>query len=120
MSAANEETKSSAGDKYETTRAMMQIEAENNYSQMANLDKLKQVMARVDPERISERIELGSAVITDLGNFYITISAGKLVVAGDVYFAISPASPLGGKLIGLSAGDKVHIDKRTYTIKEVS
>ena len=27
--AANEETKSSAGDKYETTRAMMQIEIEN-------------------------------------------------------------------------------------------
>jgi len=92
--AANDDTKSSAGDKHETGRAMAQLEQEKLSAQLLELDKMQQFLSRV-PTHISDSISAGSVVITDHGNYYIAISAGKLV-AGDVtYFAISPASPLG-------------------------
>ena len=119
QAAANDETKSSAGDKYETTRAMMQIEIENNTTQLANFEKMRNVLTRINPDKTSQQIELGSLVITNHGNFYISISAGKLTVEDELYFAISTASPLGSKLIGLSVGKTAQLDKREYLIKEV-
>jgi transcription elongation GreA/GreB family factor len=119
QAAANEETKSSAGDKYETTRAMMQLEIEKNAAQLATVDKLRQVANRINPDKNSPHAELGSLVITNLGNFFISISAGKITSNGQDYFAISTASPLGSKLLGLSAGQTAQLDKREYLIKEV-
>jgi hypothetical protein len=119
QAAANEETKSSAGDKYETTRAMMQLEIEKNTVQLANVENLRQVLNRINPEKKSQLAELGSLVITSHGNFYISISAGKLSLNEQEYFAISTASPLGSKLLGLAAGKTAQIDKREYLIKEV-
>ena len=37
----NEETKSSAGDKHETTRAMIQIEREKNSNRIKEIERLK-------------------------------------------------------------------------------
>lgn len=119
QAAANEETKSSAGDKYETTRAMMQLEIEKNTVQLANVENLRQVLNRINPEKTSQSAELGSLVITSHGNFYIAISAGKLSLSEQEYFAISTASPLGSKLLGLTVGKTAQIDKREYLIKEV-
>lgn len=77
--AANEETKSSAGDKYETGRAMMQLEIEKQSVQLAEAMKLKHVLSQINPEKTTETIQSGSLVFTDQGNFYISISAGKLI-----------------------------------------
>lgn len=119
LAAAREETRSSAGDKYETGRAMMQIEAEKNAAQLANLRKMEQVLNGIDPEAPTVRIGLGSAVLTSMGNFYISISAGKLVADDVTYFAVSPVSPIGGKLMGLSAGDTFQHDKKSHTVTSV-
>ena len=47
QNAANAETKSSAGDKYETTRAMMQIEIENCSKQLAESQKLHNTLKQI-------------------------------------------------------------------------
>lgn len=119
LNAAREETKSSVGDKYETGRAMMQIEAEKNASQLTNLQKMAQVIRGIDPEKHTSQIALGSVTITSLGSFYISISAGLLVVDNKSYFAVSPASPIGSKLMGLSAGDAFEHDKKPHTVASV-
>ena len=49
--AANNETKSSAGDKYETGRAMMHLEKERIASQMTNWLKLLKAIKQVDPQK---------------------------------------------------------------------
>ncbi|WP_028980371.1 3-oxoacyl-ACP synthase [Sporocytophaga myxococcoides] len=117
--AANEETKSSAGDKYETGRAMMQLEIEKQSVQLGEAMKLKQVLSQINPEKTSDSIQSGSLVFTDQGNFYISISAGKLDFEGITYFAISPVSPLGALLMTKKSGDVVQLNGKTFTIRKI-
>lgn len=117
--AANEETKSSAGDKYETGRAMMQLEIEKQSVQLGEAMKLKQVLSLINPEKTTDTIQSGSLIFTDQGNFYISISAGKLEVQGNMYFAVSPVSPIGALLMGKKSGDAVQLNRKTFTIRKI-
>src|SRR5690606_34304897 len=71
QAAANEETKSSSGDKYETGRAMMQLEIEKNGEQLAQSVKLKSMLTRINPDMRTASVQPGSLVLTDRGAFYI-------------------------------------------------
>jgi hypothetical protein len=119
QSSANEETKSSAGDKYETGRAMMQLEIEKNTVQLSEAQKLKQILDQISPEKETTNIQLGSLVLTNQGNFYIAISAGELHIDGENYFAIAPTSPIGLKLKGQSKGSSFIFNNKTYRITNV-
>ena len=116
---ANEETKSSAGDKYETGRAMAQLEIEKNTAQLAEALKLKQMLKQISSDRETITAQAGSIVITNHGTFYIAISAGQFVIDKKTYFAISPASPIGQKLIGLRALDSFTLNTNEYKIIQV-
>ena len=76
--AANNETKSSAGDKYETGRETMQQEIDLNITRLNELGKLKLALERIIPEQTSSTVIPGSIVRTSNGNYYIAIGAGKL------------------------------------------
>ncbi len=116
---ANEETKSSAGDKYETGRAMAQLEIEKNIVQLAEAMKLKQALEQISPDQKTTSVQIGSLVITNQGNFYIAISAGQFVIDDKTYFAISAASPIGQKLKGLGVGTSFNFNKKEYWITQV-
>lgn len=117
--ASNDDTKSSAGDKYETGRAMMQQETDRNRLQLAETNKLKVALNLINPAHVSDTAEPGSIVITDRGNFYIAISAGLINVNGEDYFAISPVSPIGLLLKGQKAGKEFALNGKPYQIKMV-
>jgi transcription elongation GreA/GreB family factor len=117
---ANDETKSSAGDKYETGRAMMQQEAEWGRKQLAEAWALKQSFEHVSNDQPESRVFAGSVVYTNKGIFYLSISAGKLSVDGQTVFAISVASPLGGKLLGKSTGSVVNFNEQDFTILNIA
>jgi len=117
--ASNDDTKSSAGDKYETGRAMMQQETDRNLQQLIETNKLKVALNRVNPGHISDAIEPGSVVITDNGSFYMAISAGALSVGAETYFAVSPASPIGLLLAGKKTGEKIILNGKPYAITMV-
>ena len=117
--ASKDDTKSSAGDKYETGRAMMQQETDRNMAQLNEANKLKVALNAINPTTIHNTIDTGSIVKTNNGNFYLAISAGTLHVTGESYFAISPASPIGFKLKGLKLGDKFELNGKAYVIEEV-
>ncbi len=102
---ANEETKSSVGDKYETSRAMMQQEKDRNAKQLHEALKVQQVLYETSAEKVCSKVEQGSLVISSTGKYYFCISAGKLVVNGATYFAISMGSPIGMQLRDLKVGD---------------
>ena len=115
---ANDDSKSSAGDKHETGRAMAQLEQEKLSGQLAENQKLQQALSTLHPERTSAFISPGSLVITDKGNYYISISAGKLVLDGETYFAVSAASPIGKELIA-SQGKNFSFNGLNYSVKKV-
>ena len=117
--ASKEETKSSMGDKYETTRAMMHFEQEKLGVQMQEANKLQQILLKINPEITGKKVATGSLVVTDIGNYYIAIGAGKFEIDGIVYFAVSLTAPLAQKMMGAKAGDKLNFNERLYDIEEV-
>ena len=117
---ANSEEKSSAGDKYETGRAMAQLERDRHAQLLAEARKLESELSRLNAEKTYDTAQSGSLVITDRGAFFISISAGKLTIDGTDYFAVSPASPIAALLLGHRAGESVTFNKLTYQILSVS
>jgi transcription elongation GreA/GreB family factor len=120
QASANEETKGSAGDKYETGRAMAQLEIEKNSTQLGEAQKLKQILLQLDPVKTSDTIQAGSLAVTNHGRFYISIPAGQFIVERETYFAISPSSPIAQKLLGLSVADKFSFNKKDFEVEEVA
>lgn len=115
----NSDTKSSAGDKHETGRAMMQIELEKNEIQLNKALALKQELNQIIIRNKFKKVEYGSLVITDQGNYFISIGIGKLEISKEVYYAISLASPIGKLLQNKTTGDKVQFQEKEINIKEI-
>ena len=113
------ETKSSAGDKHETGRAMLQLEREKAGNQLAEIQKLKAILNKVNPEAKHQKTALGSVVYTTQSNYYIAISAGELILDSKKFFAISPATPIAQLLISKKVGDKVIFRNTTIRIIEI-
>jgi len=116
---SNDDTKSSAGDKYETGREMAQQETNRNLTQLNEANKLMVALNQIGTSGQSVVADLGSLVITDNGKFYLSISAGALVLNGESYFAISPGSPIGLKMKGCKAGDEFSLNGKGYKVVEV-
>ncbi len=119
QASANSETKSTAGDKHDTARAMMQLAAEQNAKHLSAANKLKHALTLIDPKSEQSKVSLGSLVLASNGNFYVAISAGKIELDGTLYFAISPTSPMGQILSGLQKGDETEFNGRKIVVKEV-
>ena len=117
--ASTDDTKSSAGDKYETGREMMQQETNRNMAQLNEANKLLVALNRVGTTGVSMHAEPGSVIVTNNGNFYLAISAGVLTLKGKTYFAVSPASPVGNMLAGKKAGDEFTLNGKRYQIESV-
>ena len=97
--ASNNETKSSMGDKYETTREMVQQEINNLQVQLNENLKAQSVLKTLSVST-HEKIQPGSLVETNNGYFYIAISLGDLVFNNKKIFLISPESPLAKAMMG--------------------
>lgn len=119
QASANDETKSSAGDKYETGRAMMQLEMEKDGAQLAEAIKLKRILDNIKIDRRTSVVQPGSLVITDQSNFFIAISVGQVILENKLYLVVSAESPIGAKLIGLKTEEKLIFANRTYKIEQV-
>jgi transcription elongation GreA/GreB family factor len=120
IESGNDETKSSAGDKHETGRAMMQLEQENNLAQLLEALELKKNISKIDPNQLSATVKLGSLIITNKGVFYISISAGKIKLGDVVYYAVSPVSPIASKLIGMSANQEIDFNGQLFKIISIA
>ncbi|MCB2407472.1 3-oxoacyl-ACP synthase [Hymenobacter lucidus] len=116
---ANSETKSSAGDKYETGRAMAQNERDRNLVQLQQGRQLQGELQRIDPDRACDTVRPGALVRTSMGWFFISISAGKFPVAGVDYFAVSAAAPVAAALSGKRAGEEAVFNGKKVRVEEV-
>lgn len=110
------ETKSSAGDKHETGRAMMQLEMEKAGKQLKVVREMKETLDRINIQENSRVCKLGSIVKTDKVNYFIAISAGQFFIEGDNYYAVSSKSPIGKILIGKREKDEVSFNNNTFKI----
>lgn len=118
--AAADDTKSSAGDKFETTREMMQQEIARHQQLLMDAERMGQVLASLDARPHSGPAKLGSLIETNHGTFFLAISAGRLEVGGNTYWVVSTASPIGSRLVGLQAGSRFSFNHMEYAIKQVT
>lgn len=103
--ASKEESKSSMGDKYETSREMMALEMRKSAEQLQEGSKLKQVLNELNVNLISKNVSLGSLVSTSIGDFYLSVSLGQIQIKGKKIFILSAVSPLGKELLNKQKGD---------------
>jgi transcription elongation GreA/GreB family factor len=117
-SAANE-TKSTAGDKHDTSKSMMQLEQEKLGHQLNLLLQQRKILENMDVKRSTGKIEFGAVVETDQGNFFISIGAREIQINGQVFIPVSIQSPLAKILDRHVVNDAIKFNNKTYTINAV-
>jgi len=116
---AQSDTKSTAGDKHETERAMMHLEQEKLGKQLHESLLLKEILCKINSSENHESIQLGSLVSATNGNFFISTGLGKIVTDAMECYAISLQSPIGKALFALKKGDVFSLNGSKHEVKEV-
>lgn len=109
-------SKSSAGDKHETSRAMLQIDRENAGKQLRELESLSHILPKIDIVKTTDYARLGSLVATNNGVFFISISIGKIILENSIYYCVALQAPIGKQLMGKKEGDQFVFNGRSYTV----
>ena len=116
--AANED-KCSCGDKYETTRSMLQLEQEKYSMQLANTLKLKKSLTQLDIKKTVTKVSPGALVLTDIDNFFFAIGSDEIEIDGEEYQPLSFLSPLGAAFAGKKVGDSIEFRGSRYEIESI-
>ena len=119
QNALTSETKSSAGDKHETGRAMLQLEREKLGQQLGDAEKMMQLLHTVDILSKKPTACLGSLVKTKGANYFLAISAGEYKADPDTYYCISLNTPIGIMLLGKSVGNTIRFNNNEMEILEI-
>lgn len=114
--ALESETKSTAGDKHETGRAHLQIEIEKAGTQLAEVLKMKNTLAKISLKTPSKKAHLGSLVVTNRRSYFLAVSAGNLLLENEQIYAVSLVSPIGKLLLGKEKGDRIVFNGTTLEI----
>jgi len=117
--ALESETKSSAGDKHETGRAMLQLEMEKASQQFASISSMQEVLRKMDVSKKNEIGKLGSLIFTNIGTYFLAISIGQININDSDIFVISPSSPIGKLLLGRKKGDIFLFNGKEIKVEEV-
>ncbi len=116
---SSNDSKSSAGDKHETARAMIQIEQETISKKLNQTLEQKSLFEKIDTNLHSSQIHKGSLVCTNKGYLFLSSALGKIIVDEKTIIVISPQSPLGIKLMGLKINDATEISGVKYFIEGI-
>ena len=120
LESRNNDTKSSAGDKYETSRAMMQQEMDNAEISINQAKVFMNELNRLPLEEESDVVISGSLVETNTGIYFLGLSIGKVIVENQIVYAISTASPLGKLLLNCKVGDKINLNNSEQEILRIT
>ena len=106
----NSDTKSSAGDKFETSREMAQIEIHKIENEILKTQQFISDLAS----------KASQLIITDKGAFLISIPFGKLMVSGTEVFCISNSAPITNQLVNTEISANFEYRGVTYNILDIT
>ena len=113
------DTKSSAGDKFETGREMMQKEMDKISATLDQYKNQVNLLSKINLHRNYPVVDLGGLIATDQGIYYLSIGLGKIEINSEVIYAISLDSPIGLLFKGKRAGDIVEFRGKTLKINQL-
>ena len=114
-----EDTKSSAGDKYETSRERLQQDVLGMETQLRETRKMQYLLDTFKVPPAHKSIQAGHFIQTDNLHVFLGIGLGWIQVEGQRIMALSPASPLGQALLGKQEGDTLLINGQEHTIVQI-
>lgn len=119
QAAANEEEKSSVGDKYETARSMNQLDREMHGKQLLLHQKELERLKQVNWKQHSSTIQSGSLVVCSGLLIFIAAGIGTIMWEQQQVIILSPSAPLAAELTGKKAGDSVQVKHQSYQIQKI-
>jgi len=117
---AQNDAKSSAGDKHETALSMMHLEQEKLSAKLQEAIKFKEILEKIDVSVESQRIAIGSLVKANGLQLFISAALPKITIDGITVLALSSQSPLGSQLMGKQVHDMVTVNGSNFTIEHVA
>ncbi len=115
----NEITKSSAGDKFETSRSTLQIEYDKLNHQIIQLkDQLNKIVL-IESNKTFSKIRYGALVITNSSYYLVSICLGKYSIDNKSVFVISLTSPIGQILVDKKRGDHIIFNNKKEEIIDI-
>ncbi len=115
---SNNDTKSSMGDKYETSREMLQQEINMLERQLSEIQKQKDIFLKIRSEN-TDTVTLGAVVSTSLGNLFISAGIGEIKMGDQTIKAISINSPLAQNLLNKRINDTFALNGKEFTILNI-
>lgn len=106
-SAVTDDSKSTAGDKHETGRAMIHLEQEKLSKQLTQVKLLNETFSQIKPDQKHTKTQFGSLISTNKGIFFFSVGLGKIKLDQKEVFCLTVTTPLGAVLIGKKVGDKI-------------
>ena len=116
---AQNDAKSSAGDKHETGLAMMHLEQEKLNAKLTDLINHKKLVQKLPENEVTTKIGLGSLVKTDKAMFYVSIAFLAFKVQNQMVMFISSSAPLMQVLLNKEVGTEVVFNNISYKILEI-
>lgn len=117
---AVEEERSTAGDKYDTARAMSHINQGMFANQLSEVLKLKKVLDQISIDKQLNKVESGALIKTSKGLYFITVSLGIIKIDGKEIMVISPLSPIGQLMLNKKEGEEFVFNGSTIKIIQVT
>ena len=122
MALANEglinDTKSSMGDKYETSREMAQQELSRLQQQLLQAEQDLVVLKNLSLEPLV-LANLGSLVVTNQFNYLLSISIGPVKLGDNTVMVISKESPIGKALLGKRIADVIQFNGKEIKVLDL-
>jgi len=116
--AANNDTKSSMGDKYETSREMIQQEINRLHMQLHEVLKQQEFLKTIVVKSF-DKADKGAVVKTEKGVFFISVSLGEITFENQKLICISPESPLAIAMKGKRKDEIFSLNKMNQKIVEI-
>jgi transcription elongation GreA/GreB family factor len=117
--AANSEEKSSVGDKYETARAMGQLETEMHSKQLAQQIRELALLHEVKADVAYATATMGACIKCADLTFFIAAGLGKQTIDGKPIIFLSPQAPLAKLLQNKKAGESFVFNGKETVIERV-
>ncbi|KRO81044.1 GreA/GreB family elongation factor [Flavobacteriaceae bacterium] len=119
LESLDSEGKSSAGDKHETGRAMIQLEREKLAQQRERNDQDIKTLDALKNKTTTVHIAPGALVNTSLASYFLAVPADAFSHNDKKIYCISPQSPIGQLLLGKKAGESFSFRGNSIKVLEV-
>ena len=111
--------KSSAGDKFETSRALMQTEYDKIDNQLLILKNQLRAIKSISLSDKKRKVGVGSFIKTNKSFYFISIGLGKQIIDNNDIYVISLSSPIGKLLNNKKKGDKIVFNNKEELIENI-